>query len=293
MLPWFTLCMVVLAAPGSKVNVAFECSRLNETVFEEQLDLELLRLEVAPTSIKVRCDETSAFLTAQTPARELSAALNLSQISEVAFARTLALAAAELVMAAQNAEIPSVAAVVETPKPNEPAPPAAERPAPRWWMKAGGGLETGAPLLGAAHLSLDTRVFSFLWASAGVSYERGVAVFPVGSVLANALDGLLALLAVLDFKPLSLLAGLGLRGGRIWLLGQPTAGVDGGQLEAWRAAPFVQVGAHVFLQPWLSLGVDVQAGWHLTRTNGFVEGASAVVYENFWLHASASAGVRF
>jgi hypothetical protein len=126
-----------------------------------------------------------------------------------------------------------------------------------------------------------------------VSYERGVAVFPVGSVLANALDGLLALLAVLDFKPLSLLAGLGLRGGRIWLLGQPTAGVDGGQLEAWRAAPFVQVGAHVFLQPWLSLGVDVQAGWHLTRTNGFVEGASAVVYENFWLHASASAGVRF
>jgi hypothetical protein len=55
----------------------------------------------------------------------------------------------------------------------------------------------------------------------------------------------------------------------------------------------LKAGFHVWPTSWLSLGIDVQGGWHLRSVIGLIEGEPQVSYRSGWVRATAELGVRF
>ncbi len=278
----------LLTQAEPKVLLSGDCARVNLPSVEKQMSVELARIDIRPTTVSISCDDEVTTVVATTTDREVRSSMNLKTVADVAASRTLALAAVELVLEAQNR--------IEV-SPRAPIPDVVkEAPAisylPRVWIRAGGGAESGAPFLGVAQVLADARLWRFLWVGGGLGYQRGGATFLAGNVQADAVDGMLTAEAVGEVGQLLFLIGAGARIGSIWLRGEPKTGVDAGQLQSLRLGPLLRAGIHVLPLNWLSLGVDVHGGWHLRRISGLIDGTSQVSFANGWFHAVASVGVR-
>jgi hypothetical protein len=281
--------LALLAETDTKVKLSGACPRVAVQSVEKQMAVELARMDILPTTVALSCDGESAALVATTAVREVRSRLNLKEVVDVAVARTLALAAVELVLEAQN---PPEVAVRIAPPDTESRVLAVAQPA-RFWIRAGGGVESGVPFLGAVQLSADVRLWRWLWMSGGFGYQRARATFQSGAVQADAMDGTLIAQAVAEVGRFAFLGGVGARIGNIWLRGDPNASVDGGQLQSVRYGPLLKAGFHVWPLSWLSLGIDVQGGWHLRSVIGLIEGEPQVSYRSGWVRATAELGVRF
>ncbi|MDX2015378.1 MAG: hypothetical protein SFW67_34620 [Myxococcaceae bacterium] len=262
---WLAVLPVVLAASGVRVELE-NCPRVELRALERQLALELARAAPPPTRVRVVCEATRAVLNAATETGETGSVVGIDDVPTVALARTLALAAAELVLHP-----------VAAPRPAPPPPPAVPPPPAlaRWWLRAVGGVEGFSSLLGGGGASGAVRAGP-VWLLGELRVSGGGRDFPQGRVSALSVDGLVAALVRPKLGAVLVPVGFGVRVGHSWLSASPAEGVDAGVVRGVRVAPVALLGLHVMLWERLTLGVDVQVGWALRGVQGLVDGAPAV-----------------
>jgi hypothetical protein len=285
---WF-LAVSVISQLDARIQLTMACDRADSSAVAQQLGLELRNIDVRQTRVLIDCAKGIAALRVRSEVREVGATVDVSALPSVAVSRALALAAVELVLEAQRPKLPAAEAVAPPVAPTVTPSPEA----PRFWFRAGGGIETGLPLLAVGQASAAIRLVELFFVGLSVSYARAHVSFPSGFARSEALDGTLTAQLVVPLAVFLVCFGLGARVGHVWLRGEPMMEVDAGAVSGPRGAPMALLGVHVLLSRWLTAGVEAQAGWSLGTLRGLVEGQRGVEYGGPWVSAVAAVGARW
>jgi hypothetical protein len=236
-----------------------------------------------PTRVRITCDASRAVLRAVTSTGEARSEVAIDDVPTVALARTLALAAAELVLN----PVPEAPAVEPPPQPVSRLPSVE-----RWWLRASGGVEGFSSLLGGGGVSAAVRAGP-LWFVADIRVAGASRSFVQGRVLSVAVDGVIGALLRPRLGRVLVPLGLGVRVGHAWLTASPEAGVDAGGVRGVRVAPVALVGFHVVLWERVTVGADVQLGWALRGLQGLVDGTPEVALVGAVAVVSLGVGVTW
>jgi hypothetical protein len=294
------------ARPAPWVDVTVEaCAGVDAAQVRRIAGVELrARIDRGPAeatlpSVQVTCDGDQAAVRIADadgrPARQRTVAL--AGIAEVARARLLALAIAELILAPASPPPPPPPAAA---RPPAPAPViAAAAPPPR--------REAAAALLALGH----ARAWGSGWASAGAGvaasvwvgprlllrgdalFERGAARVPEGRVTADGVSLSAAALLAARRGGWQLGAGAGLRGGLTRLAGEPAdpAAVRGGSFRGPSGGP---MGVLTIAPPPLSriaLQLALEAGRVTLPLTGRSGDVQRFAVEGFWFGAALGVGL--
>ena len=282
---------------AAAVGPAWHIDRCPELDAEVLIELTAIDLgELADgTGFEIRCDDEAFTLRVSRQSQPaLERVIPRAEIGAGAPERYLALELAELFEGSryQRPEPPPDETTSPTPPPATPATPR------RWGLLAASGRfeAGGAPVVpaGGGSLGLYARVWDHLSLRADVSGLAGARQVEDGRVRWTTVWGSGALLATIDSKRTTVLAGLGARVGGGWFRGLPApAGLSGRTHGGLTWSPLVSFGLVAPRQTRLAVVASVDAGWTVRPIRGF-SGADRVVSSGGpWVNVSLGLGVRF
>jgi hypothetical protein len=128
--------------------------------------------------------------------------------------------------------------------------------------------------------------------TADVLYFHGSIDVTSGSVATNMLSFSAAATARYELSIVELRAGLGVRGGAVWLTGNPgdPLTVEGRTVTGGFLGPLLFAGVDVRLPRKVSLDLKVEGGWTLVPVKGFDSGSSSVSVDGPWVGVQLGVG---
>ena len=309
----------VRVASSPQVRVGIEgCPQLDrrETIRIFRMEMHVPAVDARPdsqaaTSASISCDADGSVnlrVDDRITGKTLSRAVKAGPWTD-ATPRLLALALVELVYATWSElvlrPVPAAQPVVVAPPVENDAAKAATdavrsrlgAPVKSWELRisAVGAAQfmfsgTGGMYGGGLRLSGDHE-YHLGWA-ADVLYLYGSSAVQNGSVTSNMLSFSAAATARYELSIVELRAGLGLRGGAVWLTGSPSdpLTMEGRTVSGGFMGPLLFAGVDVKLPRRAWLDLKVEGGWMLVPVKGFDSGTSGVSVDGPWVGVQLGVG---